>query len=183
MKEDLRFPAWEYVTFGSKDGEFSGRHLSGTGRTRSCSRNPGPKKVRKTKKEGTISLAEFWNQKNVQAELERLWTERMGKEHKVMTNRYETLKSQVERLSQEIGTYKEENNGSAPRHAERVHTNPCGIESRWVEGEEGEGRGRGRGREEWNLCPPPIPALFHKPKYNTRQSTSEQQIRSHVIMT
>ena len=58
-------------------------------------------------KEGTIYMAEFRIRVSVQADLEKLWSERLEKEDKIITNKYETLTSQVDRLSQEIVNYGE----------------------------------------------------------------------------
>ena len=53
-------------------------------------------------KEGTITLAEYRVRASVQADMEKLWTERMEKEDKIMLNKYETLNSTVESLGSEI---------------------------------------------------------------------------------
>ena len=58
-------------------------------------------------------MAEYRVQKDVQTELERLWSERMVKDDKIMTNRYEILNLQVTRFSQEIVNLEERHNGSA----------------------------------------------------------------------
>ena len=64
-------------------------------------------------KEGTITMAVHPIQKNVQAELEMLCTDRMENEDKIMKNKHETLNSQVEGLSQQIVNLKERIRGSA----------------------------------------------------------------------
>ena len=52
--------------------------------------------------EGTISLAQYRIRSSVQAEMEKLWTERMEKEDKIMLNKHETLNSTVDPLGSEI---------------------------------------------------------------------------------
>ena len=86
-------------------------------------------------------MAEY---RSVQAKMEKLWTERMGKEDKIMLNKYETLSSTVERLGNEIINLREREKilkrgeylgrlfwelrerGSC--HFECVHADPSGIE-------------------------------------------------------
>ena len=115
-------------------------------------------------KEGTITMAECRIQKNVQAEVERLWTERMEKEDKIMTNKNETLNLLVERLSQEIvnlngenwkrsehrGYFvwkrREHNQHRCSRYSECVLPDPSGIERL----ERREGKGWGLEAHPWN---------------------------------
>ena len=51
--------------------------------------------------EGATTLAEYRIRTSVQADLEKLWTERMEKDDKIMLNKCETLNSTVERLDSE----------------------------------------------------------------------------------
>ena len=53
-------------------------------------------------KESAITLAEYRIRSSVQADMEKLWTERMEKEDKIMLNKYETLNSTVDPLGSEI---------------------------------------------------------------------------------
>ena len=53
-------------------------------------------------KEGTITVAEHCIRTSVRTAMEKISTERKEKEDKFTTNKYETLDSQVERLSEEV---------------------------------------------------------------------------------
>ena len=68
--------------------------------------------------EGTISKSAHSTRTSVQGELEKKWSERMGKEDKIMTTKYETLNSTVERLAHEITSEREE---SGERGEHRGH--------------------------------------------------------------
>ena len=63
--------------------------------------------------EGHVAVAELRIRLSLQGELEKRWFDRLGREHKIMTNKYETLNSTVERLSHEITNLKERKMRSA----------------------------------------------------------------------
>ena len=68
-------------------------------------------------KEGMVSMAEHRIWTSVQGDLEKMWSDRMGKEDKIMTNEYETLKTQQsERLTHEITNLKERKMGERGEH-------------------------------------------------------------------
>ena len=52
--------------------------------------------------EGAIALAEYRIRTSVQTEMEKIWPERMEKEDKITTHKYETLNSQVPRATQQV---------------------------------------------------------------------------------
>ena len=63
--------------------------------------------------DGTISMAKSRIRRSVQSDLEKIWSDRMEKEDKIMLIKYETLNSTVERLGCEIKNLKEKKMGSA----------------------------------------------------------------------
>ena len=67
---------------------------------------------RGTRLQATIILAEHRIRQSVQHEIEKLWKDRM-KEDKITTNKFETLHSQVVRLSEEVVCMKNRHHGSA----------------------------------------------------------------------
>ena len=64
-------------------------------------------------KDCTSTLVEHRIRISVQTEMEKIRKERMEKEDKITTNKYETLHSQVDRLSEEIVGLKNRHSGSA----------------------------------------------------------------------
>ena len=64
-------------------------------------------------KEGTITVAKHRIRLSVQTEMEKCWKDRMEKEDQMTTNKYETLHSQVVRLSEEVVGMKSRHSGSA----------------------------------------------------------------------
>ena len=84
-------------------------------------------------KEGLTTLSEHRMRTSVQTEME-IWAERMEKEDKIMTNKYETLNLQVVRLSQEIFNLKERHKQHFAAHVMPKTFTPTRVELKgwWV---------------------------------------------------
>ena len=64
-------------------------------------------------KEGTITVGVHRTRMSVQIQMEKFWKQRMEKDDQITTNNHETLRSKVERLSEEIVGLKRKHNGNA----------------------------------------------------------------------